>query len=295
MTRTGHEVFKRAGLTIMAALMAAFGTAHIAHAASATGDHKMEHQDWGFNGMFGTYDKAAAQRGFQIYKDVCAACHDLEHLDFRHLGDKGGPFYDPENPNPNDNPVVKAIADQWIIKTPDTDSDTGDMIERNATPADPFPRRFANEAAARYSNAGALPPDLSLIVKARNGGADYLYDIMMSYTDAPDDLDMPAGMYYNPAFEGSQIAMAPPLQPMEGLLEYAPMMKMDSHGEMVEIAAPEATAEQMARDVTEFLAWAADPKLEVRKKMGLGVMLYLLIFAVLTFLTYKQVWRHVKH
>ena len=269
----------------------AVGVGGAAFAAGGKSDHKMKHMDWGFNGWNGTYDQAAVQRGFQVYTEVCAACHALEHLSFRHLGEKGGPFFDPKHPNPNDNNVVKAIAKSWMVT--DIDQETGDEIERTAIPADKFPEPFANPAAARASNGGALPPDLSVIVKARNGGADYLYDILMSYGEAPSSMDMGDGMYYNPAFEGAQIGMAPPLA--EGLIEYQAIEHDDGHGHKTSVAAYEPTTEQMAKDITEFLAWTADPKMEERKKMGLGVMLFLLIFAGLMWLTYRQVWKDVEH
>jgi ubiquinol-cytochrome c reductase cytochrome c1 subunit len=261
-------------------------------AGSGSSDHKMEHQDWGFNGMFGTYDRLAMQRGYQVYREVCASCHALEHLSFRHLGDKGGPYYNPETPNPNDNVEVKALAKDWMV--PDIDSETGDEIERPGIPADKFPRIFPNEPAARASNGGALPPDLSVITKARTGGADYLYDLMIGYKEMPHDFEMSEGMNFNVAFEGQQIAMAVPL--FDGLIEYADIVVADGHGgEPHTIKAPEATVEQMSRDVVEFLAWSGDPKMEVRKKLGLSVFIFLFIFAGLMFATYKNIWKDVEH
>jgi ubiquinol-cytochrome c reductase cytochrome c1 subunit len=270
------------------------GIGGYAFAASGKSDHKMEHQDWGFNGMFGTYDRPAMQRGYQVYREVCAACHALEHLSFRHLGDEGGPFYDPEFPNPNDNEQIKAFAKDWMI--PDIDPDTGDEIERPGIPADEFPDIFPNEPASRASNGGALPPDLSVITKARTGGADYLYDILMGYKEMPHEFEMSDGMSFNVAFDGQQIAMAAPLS--DGIIEYAPITtEIDNHGtiEIVTVPGPEATVDQMSRDVVEFLAWAGDPKMEVRKRVGFATFLFLLLFAGLTFATYKNVWRDVKH
>ena len=251
-------------------------------AGGGNSDYKMEHKHWHFNGPFGTYDKAALQRGYQVYREVCAQCHQLEHLSFRHLGDKGGPYYDPKYPNPNDNPYVKNFAADWQIE--DIDSETGDVIERAGIPADDFPDIFPNEAAARGSNAGALPPDLSVIVKARGGGADYLYNLLVAYAeDMPDGMEMGAGLHYNPAFEGSKIAMAAPLNfdPDVPQVEYA------------DGTVP--TVEQMSADVTEFLAWAADPKMEQRKRAGLMTMIYLAILTFLLWLSYKRVWKNVEH
>jgi len=235
----------------------------IAYAAGGgNSDYKMEHKHWHFNGAFGTYDRAAMQRGYQVYREVCAACHQLEHLSFRHLGDKGGPFYDAKYPNPNDNPYVKNFAADWQIE--DIDGETGDVIERPGIPADEFPDIFANEAAARASN----------------GGADYLYNLLVAYeAEMPDDVELGTGLHYNPAFEGGQIAMAPPLS--DELVEY-------SDGTV-------ATTAQMAADVTEFLAWSADPKMEQRKSAGLMTMIYLAILSVLLWLSYRRVWRNVEH
>jgi len=159
---------------------AALSLAGVAYAAGGgTGDYKMKHVHWHFNGPFGQFDRAAVQRGFQVYREVCAACHALEHVAFRHLGDKNGPYYNDAYKNPNDNPYVKAFAADWTIN--DIDSETGDVIERPGIPADNFPDIFANDAAARASNGGSLPPDLSLMVAARTGGADYVYNLLTAY------------------------------------------------------------------------------------------------------------------
>ena len=279
------------------ALISAVSLATISGIAYAAGsgksDYKMVHKHWHFDGLFGRYDKAAAQRGYQVYREVCAACHQLKHVSFRHLGDKGAPFYNPDYPNPNDNPLIKNFAADWQIS--DFDSDTGDVIERAGIPADKFPPIFPNEAAARASNGGALPPDLSVMVKARNGGADYLYNLLISYdTPKPKDVELAPGQHYNPVMDGFKIAMAAPLS--EGLVDYSPTTEKDHHsGEVTTVPAPQATVEQMAADVTEFIAWASDPKLEVRKDTGLKTMLYLLILSVLLWLTYQRVWKDVKH
>lgn len=286
------------GVAIIGLSGLGLGTAAMA-AGGGKSDHKMEHQDWGFNGMFGTYDRHAMQRGYQVYREVCAACHALEHLSFRHLGDKGAPYYNPKTPNPNDNVEVKALAKDWLI--PDIDGETGDPIERTGIPADEFPDIYPNEPAARASNGGALPPDLSVITKARTGGADYIYDLLVSYKEMPHEYkmkdgveyEMPIGMNYNPAFEGSEIAMAAPL--VDDIIEYADITVDDGHGGTKVIKAPAATVEQMSKDVVEFLAWSGDPKMEVRKKVGFSVFIFLFIFSALMFLTYKNVWRDVEH
>jgi ubiquinol-cytochrome c reductase cytochrome c1 subunit len=256
------------------------------------GDYQMVQKDWHFNGPFGTYDREAMQRGYQVYREVCASCHQLNHLSFRHLGDKGGPFYMEDYPNPNDNPYVKNFAADWSIE--DIDADTGDVIDRPGTPADKFPPIFSNPAAARASNGGAVPPDLSIIVSAREGGADYVYNLLTAFgTPKPADVELTAGQHYNPVMDGGKIAMAPPLA--EGLIEYAPIVSQDEEGNVVETPAPVATVEQMAADVTEFLAWSADPKMEQRKATGAMTMIYLLILSLLLWVTYKRVWRNVEH
>lgn len=257
----------------------AAGLTGTANAASKVkSDYEMEHVHWHFNGMRGTYDRAAMQRGFQVYREVCASCHQLEHVAFRHLGDKGGPYEDGDFKNPNDNPNVKAFAKDWLIK--DIDPETGDAIERPGIPADNFPPIFDNDAAAKASNGGALPPDLSLMVAARGGGADYLYNLLVAYdAEMPADYELSPGTHFNPVMEGGAIAMAAPLS--DDLVEYAD--------------GTPATVEQMAKDVTEFLAWTSDPKMEQRKGTGLAVMVYLLIFTVLMWLSYQRVWRNVKH
>lgn len=259
---------KKTVIGVAAILASAFGGNLVANAAGAGGDYKMKHMHWHFDGMRGTYDRAAMQRGYQVYREVCSSCHQLEHVAFRHLGDKGGPFFDELYKNPNDNPLVKALAADWSIE--DIDLDTGDVIDRKAIPADMFPPIYPNASAAAASNNGKAPPDLSVMVKARTGGADYVYNVLTSY----DEKDVMMNMAMN-----SQIAMANPLS--EGIVEY-------SDG-------TEATVEQMAKDVTEFLAWTADPKMEARKSLGLATMLYLLILSILMWFAYRTVWRNVKH
>ncbi|WP_371397182.1 cytochrome c1 [Fretibacter rubidus] len=267
-------------MTLMVgATLAALGAGVTAFAAGGYDfDYKMEHRHWGFNGMRGAFDKAAMQRGYQVYREKCSSCHTLEHLAFRHLGDKDGPYYDEAFKNPNDNPFVKTFAADWLIA--DIDAETGDPIERPGIPADYFPPIYPNDAAARGSNGGALPPDLSVMVAARGGGADYVYNLLIAYgLEKPEGMKLSPGVHYNPVMEGGKIAMAAPLT--EGLIDYAD--------------GTEATVEQMAADVTEFLAWSADPKLEQRKRAGFATMVYLLILTVLLWFSYKRVWRNVEH
>ncbi|MBL4906996.1 MAG: cytochrome c1 [Sneathiella sp.] len=216
--------------------------------------------DWQHTGLFGTYDREAAQRGLQVYREVCAGCHSLRHVAFRTLQDLG--FTEDE---------VKAIAAESTF--PDLDSD-GEVIERAGKPFDKFPNPFANERAARASNGGAFPPDLSLMVKARPGFENYLYSLMIGYEETPEGIDLAEGMSYNAYFSSHQIAMPAPLS--DEAVEY-------SDGTT-------ASVEQMAKDVTVFLAWTAEPKLEQRKNMGLKVILFLLILAGLFYAVKRKIW-----
>src|SRR5579864_7508758 len=169
-----------------------------AHAATSSLPPKDVH--WSFEGPFGQFDQEQLQRGYKVYHDVCSACHAMHLMSYRNLGQPGGPFYDPKYPNPNDNPYVKTLAKDFQVT--DIDSNTGDPVKRPATPADSFVSPFPNEAAARASNGGALPPDLSLIIKAREDGPRYVYSLLTGYTDAPHGLTVPAGKFYNPYMPG---------------------------------------------------------------------------------------------
>lgn len=255
-------------------------------AAFGAGDAtKPERHNWSWDGPFETFDANQLQRGFLVYQQVCASCHGLELLSFRNLGQPGGPFADIENPetgetysNPNDNPVVMAIAAEYIIA--DGPDDFGDMFERPGIPADAFPNPYANPQQAAAANNGAAPPDLSVIVKARHYGANYIRSLMLGYgEEVPYDVELLPGQHYNPYFPGGVLAMGPQL--FEGAVSYPD-------------GSPE-TPEQYAEDVTTFLAWASEPHQDQRKRMGLGVMIFLTIFAGLLWMAYRQVWANVKH
>ena len=274
--------------------LAAFGLSLLAAPALAATTRK-EPQDihWSFEGPMGRFDQAQLQRGYKVYREVCSACHAMNLMYFRNLGQKGGPFYDPKYKNPNENPYVKSLAHDIMVS--DIDTDTGDAVKRPATPADKFPSPFANEYAARASNGGALPPDLSVMAKAREGGPAYVYSILTGFTAAPAGLTVPAGKYYNPWFpgdltsswhgaadkvpEGGAIGMPPPLTP----------------GKVTFDDGTPSTVANEARDVSAFLAWAAEPKMEERKQFGLGAMIYLILFAGLLYASYRRIWRNVAH
>ncbi len=248
---------------------------------------------WSFEGPFGKFNQEQLQRGYKVYHDVCSACHSMNLLAYRNLADKGGPFYDPKYPNPNDSPYAKAIAKDFQV--PDVDTDTGDAIQRPATTSDRFKKPFPNEYAARAANGGALPPDLSLIAKAREGGPRYIVSILTGYKDAPDGLTVPDGKYYNPYFPGDLGSFwtgAAGKVPVGGFISMPPPLQDDR---VTFDDGTKATVMQEATDVATFLAWAAEPHQEERKQTGLAVLIYLAIFAALLYASYKAVWRNVAH
>lgn len=281
------------------AILAAAALSLLAPVAYAASEAKHpEHREWSFKGPFGQFDQASLQRGFQVYQEVCASCHGLSFLSYRNLGEKGGPFatYQVRNPetgavelrigpehgegklvNPIDSPAIKEIA--GAVDITEIDSSTGQEATRPGRPADRFKQPFPNEAIARAANGGAYPPDLSVITRARHGGADYIAALLTGYAEPPAGVEVVPGKYYNPYFPGGWIAMPPQL--VEDRVVYAD--------------GAAATPEQMAEDVTTFLEWAADPKATQRKQMGFGVLSYLLLLTGLLFVAYKQIWSRVKH
>lgn len=274
--------------------LATLGLALIAGPAAASGGGaEPEHVAWSFDGPFGKFDAAQLQRGYKVYREVCSACHSMKMLSFRNLGEPGGPFYDPEYPNPNDNPYVKALAAD--IQVGDIDSETGDPIQRPATPADRFPSPFPNDAAAAASNGGAIPPDLSVITKAREGGANYVYSILTGYVTPPPGLTVGPTQHYNKYFPGD---LTPYWTgdhhsvPKGGFIAMPPQLEPDK---VTFDDGTKSTVEQQAKDVAAFLTWASEPKMIERKQFGLGAMVYLLIFTVLLYFSYRRVWRNVAH
>ncbi len=225
-----------------------------------------------FEGPFGTYDRAALQRGFQVYKEVCSACHGLNHVAFHNMDEEGGPGFTEAQ--------AKAIAAGYKIPADPNDKgelfdDKGTRLTRAGILADKFPSPYPNEEAARANNSGSLPPDLSMIVKARAGGADYVYSILTGFHEkTPAGFKVTEGKYFNPYFEGWNIAMPPPL--VDNAVSYSDGTK--------------ATIAQEAHDVATFLAWASDPKMEERKRMGFGVLIFLVVLSGVLFAAYRKVW-----
>lgn len=221
-------------------------------------------QKWPFQGPTGTFQRDALQRGYQVFKEVCSACHGLGHISYRNLMSIG-----------LSKPAVKALA--AAHEYPDFDEE-GQPIQRKGIISDKIRSPFLNEKAARAANNGALPPDLSLITKARVGGPDYLYALLTGYQDAPADVTVTEGMHYNPYFPGQQIAMSPPF--VEGQVVFADGTK--------------ATVRQMAHDVVTFLSWAAEPEMEQRKQMGIKVLFYLLILTFVLYSSKRKIWKSLK-
>ncbi len=233
-----------------------------AGAAQAAEGAALPARDWSFSGVFGQYDRGAMKRGLQVYQEVCSGCHSIRLIAFRNL--EGIGFNEDE---------IKAIAAESTIEDgPDAE---GEMFERAGVPADRFPSPFANSNAAAAANNGAIPPDLSLMTKARDGGADYLHALLTGYVDPPDGVELLEDVQsYNLYFPGNVTAMAPPLS--EDAVEYGD--------------GTPATVEQMASDVTHFLAWAAEPEMEERKRLGIKVILFLLVFTGLLYAVKRKVW-----
>jgi len=247
---------------------------------------------WSFQGPFGRFDQEQLQRGYKVYHDVCSACHSMKLMSYRNLGQKGGPFYDPKYPSENDNLKVKAIAQEFNV--PDIDSDTGDVIKRPATPADTFVSPFPNEYAARAANGGALPPDLSLIIKAREGGPAYVYSLLTGYVDPPDGLAVPPGKYYNPYMPGDTTSYwtGHGHAPIGGFLGM-PLQLLDDR--VTYDDGTKATASQEAQDVVAFLTWASEPHADERKQTGIAVMIFLVLFSGVLYASYRRLWRDIDH
>lgn len=230
-------------------------------ASSADTKHPKQ-MHWTFDGAFGTFDRQSAQRGLQVYREVCSSCHSLNRVAFRSLSGIGFPEAE-----------IKALAAEYTVM--DGPGDDGEMFERPGAPSDKFVPPFANEKAARAVNGGAYPPDLSLIVKAREDGPDYVYSILTGYMNAPEGTHISEGMHYNPYFPGGQIAMPAPL----------------SADQVTYADGTPASVDQMAKDVVNFLQWVAEPEMEMRKAMGVKVLIFLFITTVFLYIAKRRVWR----
>ncbi len=233
-------------------------------AISAESSKNLPQHEWSFQGITGTFDRAALQRGYQVYSEVCSGCHSMKLLYYRDLIDIG--FSESQ---------VKTIASDYTVL--DGPNDEGEMFERDASPADRFVSPYKNDNEARANNNGAYPPDLSVITKAKKDGANYIYNLLLGYKDPPDELNLGDGMYYNIWMEGKQIAMPQPI-----------------YDESVEYSdGTSNNAEQLAEDLVVFLTWAAEPELEARKNLGIKVILFFIVLGFIVFLVKNRLWKEV--
>ena len=223
--------------------------------------------DWSFKGVTGKFDRASLQRGYQVYTEVCASCHSMNLVSYRNLGEPGGPEFSVEQ--------VKAIAANFEVE--DGPNSDGEMFTRPGRPSDKFVSPYPNVQAATAANGGAYPPDMSVLVKARKGGSDYIYSVLMGYEDPPAGFELEDGVYYNKYMDGQKIKMSNPLS--EGIVTYAD--------------GTQTTQAQMAKDVTTFLTWTAEPHLETRHKMGVKVIIFLTIFSLLVYLSMRRIWSRI--
>ena len=220
--------------------------------------------NWSFKGIFGTFDRASLQRGYQVYQEVCSGCHSVQHLSYRNLSENGGPEFTIEE--------AKAIASQFEVE--DGPNSEGEMFMRNARLSDKFVKPYSNVQASTSANGGAYPPDMSVLAKARTGGADYIYSLLLGYKEAPEGLELDDGVYYNKYMPGNKIKMSEPLS--DGIVEY--------------LDGTEPSKKQMAKDVTAFLVWASEPHLESQHKMGFKTIIYLIILLTLVYFSKQKVW-----
>ena len=230
--------------------------------------HELLNPGWSFKGFFGKFDRASLQRGYQVYSEVCAACHSMKYLSYRNLYEPGGPEFSKEQ--------AKIIASQFELT--DGPNSDGEMFTRAARLSDNFVGPYENMQAATAANGGAYPPDMSVLVKARKGGADYIYSLLLGYEEPPEGIILDDGVYYNKYMAGNKIKMSNPLS--EDIVTYLDGTK--------------ATEEQMARDVTSFLAWSAEPHLEARHKIGFRALVYLFIMTVLVYFSMKKLWSRIE-
>ncbi len=224
--------------------------------------------DWSFKGLFGKFDRASLQRGYQVYTEVCSSCHSMKYLSYRNLSEKGGPEFS----------VAEAKAIAASFEVTDGPNADGEMFQRPAKLSDKFIMPYENVKAAQAANGGAYPPDMSVLVKARGGGVDYIYSLLLGYEDAPAGVTLDEGVYYNKYMYGNKIKMSAPLS--DGIVEYG-------DGTI-------ASVEQMSKDVTTFLMWAAEPHLETRHRMGFKAIVYLIILTILVYFSMKKIWSRVE-
>ena len=224
--------------------------------------------DWSFKGIFGKFDRGELRRGYQVYSEVCSGCHSISQLSYRNLSEKGGPEFSIK--------VVEDIAASFEIK--DGPNSEGDMFTRPGRLPDKFPNPYPNIEAAKAANGGAYPPDMSVLAKARKGGAAYIFSLLQGYNEPPEGYQLDEGVYYNKYMDGNQIKMPNVL--FDDLVEYVDGTK--------------ATKEQMSKDISSFLTWVSEPSLESRHKLGFKVILFLIILAVLVYFSMNRLWSRIE-
>jgi len=274
-------------------IAAAAGTMLVAQPAMAEGEaHPLRSGGFAFDGPFGSFDQGQLQRGYKVYREACSVCHSMDLMHFRTLAERGGPFYEKGQTSPAENRFVKALAKG--IQIADIDTETGEPVMRDGTAADRFPNPYPNATAAAAANGGAAPPDLSVMAKARHGGADYIYSLLTGYAAVPAGLQMRPEQNYN-------LYMAGDLTPFwtgEGKTppgSFIAMASPLSDGQVTYDDGKPETADQYAKDVAAYIAWASDPKQVQRKQAGVGVMIFLFLFAGLTYLSYRRIWKGIAH
>ena len=236
--------------------------------SSAENVEKLLTTDWTFKGPFGKFDRASLQRGYQVYQEVCASCHSLKYMSYRNLSEEGGPEFSVQE--------AKAIAANFEIL--DGPNPEGEMFSRPARLSDKFAMPYANEEEAKSANGGAYPPDMSVLIKARGDGADYIYSLLQGYEEPPAGMTLDDGVYYNKFMYGNKIKMSNQLS--DGLVEYNDGTK--------------ATVQQMSKDITTFLMWSAEPHLETRHQMGFKAIIYLIILTTLVYFSMKRIWSRIE-
>jgi ubiquinol-cytochrome c reductase cytochrome c1 subunit len=275
-------------------IAAVAGLAFAAQPALAAGGESKPLRNGGFSfeGPFGSFDQGQLQRGYKVYRESCASCHGMELMYFRTLAEPGGPFYDSHQVSPAENRFVKALAAQAQIA--DIDTETGEPIMRDGTAADRFPSPYPNATAAAAANGGAAPPDLSVMAKARAGGANYIYSLLTGYEAIPTGLQIRPGQYYNAYMAGDLTPFMPEGAhvPPGGFIAMPTPL---TDGQVTYDDGTVASVDQMSRDVAAYIAWASDPKQVQRKQAGLGVLIFLFIFAGITYVSYRRVWKGVAH
>ena len=275
-------------------IAAAAGLTFAAQPAIAAGGeaHSLRNGGFSFEGPFGSFDRNQLQRGYKVYREVCASCHSMELMHFRTLAEPGGPFFDSHQANPAENRFVKALAKS--VQIADIDTETGEPVMREGTAADRFPSPYPNATAAAAANGGAAPPDLSVMAKARHGGANYIYSLLTGYAAVPQGLQIRPGQYYNAYMAGDLTPFMPEGShvPPGGFIA---MPNPLNEGQVTYDDGTTASVDQMAKDVSAYIAWASDPRQVQRKQTGLGVLIFLFIFAGVTYVSYRRIWSGISH